>query len=87
MISEQFTIAFLPESISPKFSSNFALACLLTVEILGAFRGITRIDHWAHLGGYTAGILGVNVLNSIKEKRIPVEKEQRRKLDWYGESG
>lgn len=35
---------------------------MLALELIGLWKGMRRVDHWAHLGGYTAGIAGAEAL-------------------------
>ena len=71
-------MVFLPGEWSPTLSSNFALGLMLAMELLGAWKGLKRIDHWAHLGGYTAGIASAEALK-YKARLRRQEKEERGK--------
>ena len=72
----------MPEAVAPKFSARFALASLLAMEMYGAYRGRTKIDHWAHLGGYAAGISGAEVLKYRRRGRMRADSTQGRRSGW-----
>ncbi|MCJ1478618.1 hypothetical protein MMC13_007299 [Lambiella insularis] len=66
---EQFKIRFLPPELGPVFSLNLLLALLVAGEVMGIVRGYKRLDHWAHIGGYTSGFLGAQALKYRSRKR------------------
>jgi rhomboid-like protein len=41
------------------------------------------LDHWAHLGGYAAGI-GAAELLKMKARRRAMEEERRKNEAWVG---
>lgn len=67
--SEPFSIAFLPRDSGPYFSSGFLLIFVLALELFGIARGIKKIDHFSHLGGYMAGIVGAEGINHAARQR------------------
>jgi rhomboid-like protein len=55
------------------------LVPLILVEVVGIMRGWGRLDHWAHLGGYAAGIVGATVLKQQAREQRRLEAERRKK--------
>ena len=85
--SAQFSFIFLPPDLLPPLSSYTLLGGLIFVEILGIYRGWGRFDHWAHLGGYLAGIAGAQRLLTERRRKEAERRRQRGWLDqvWRGE--
>lgn len=79
MCSKQFSFIFLPSDILPPLSAYAVLAPLILIEVLGIVRKWGRLDHWAHLGGYLAGMVGAVVVKHKARERNRVERERRKK--------
>ena len=70
--SAKFNFIFLPEDKSPTMSSSVVLTVLIILEFVDLWKGVVRVDHFAHLGGYLAGIIGAQLLKIRAER--PQEK-------------
>lgn len=72
---------FPPENW-PSISAISFLLFLIGMDVLGLAKGnkMVTIDHWAHLGGYAAGMASAGVLGLRASQRKEREMERRRNL-------
>ena len=82
--SKKAKVAWLPDGWElPPISGSLLLLAMISVDVVGASKGwtkYTRIDHWAHLGGYATGIASAQTLNWKARQRRQAERERRKKL-------
>ena len=81
--SAKLSVAFIPTWLIPPISTTVLLSSVMAIDIYGVTRGWTNarhIDHWAHMGGYFAGIVSAQALNYRAKDRLQAEMERRKKL-------
>ncbi|RDL42093.1 uncharacterized protein BP5553_02072 [Venustampulla echinocandica] len=73
-----------PPTDWPSFTGKALLATLIGLELIGLWRGngVRVVDHFAHLGGYGAGIAAAAFLNASRRRREAAERERNRKLGY-----
>ena len=78
-------LGVFPPDSWPRIQSGAFLAFLIGMEFVGLSRwnkSAKNLDHWAHLGGYAAGIGGAELLKMKARRRTAVEQERRRNMGW-----
>jgi rhomboid-like protein len=73
---------FFPPENWPSISALGFLVFLISLDILSLnrFNKIVTVDHWAHLGGYAAGIVSAEMLKMRVRQRKAIETERRKNL-------
>jgi len=66
----------------PSISALGFLVILIGLEIatLNKLNAAMTFDHWAHLGGYAAGIASAQMLNMRVKQRKALEAERKKNL-------
>ena len=85
--SAKFTLIFLPDNVSPAIPSRLILGALLFLELFSLWKGVLRVDHYAHLGGYFAGLAGAHALRypkDVAKGELPSKKGEKRKASASG---
>jgi rhomboid-like protein len=80
--NEKIRIFGFPPENWPSLSAMSFLCVLIGLDVLGLTRvgRIITVDHWAHLGGYAAGIGAAQLLRVKNKRREQMEVERRKNL-------
>jgi rhomboid-like protein len=74
---------FLPKETGWSIPSWVPLSVFIGIDIYALTKKRTTpvtMDHWAHLGGYGAGIVAASILNYRREQKKKIEMERRKNL-------
>ncbi|KZF22251.1 rhomboid-domain-containing protein [Xylona heveae TC161] len=81
---KQFSIIFIPPDWIPPLSSTLILSCFIAVELLGIARGWSKIDHFAHLGGYIAGLSSAQIVKDRRRRELEARRKAHEQKGWIG---